>query len=121
VKFVLFILAWISFVLGVIGAFLPILPTTPFLILSAYLFSKTSPRLHLWILGLPMAGDAIRDWQTNRVIKTKAKILSASMITLSCFFISRNSNIPLLIKISVIVVLVCVAFYVTTRKSKASV
>lgn len=120
-KLVLFVLAWISFVLGVVGAFLPILPTTPFLILSAYLFSKSSPRFHVWILSLPYAGEAIRDWQINRVIKTRAKVLCATMITLSCFLIWRHGNIPLAIKIPVSLVLVLVGGYVTTRKSKATV
>jgi len=63
VKHVLFVLAWVNFGLGIVGAFLPIIPTTPFLILSAYLFSKSSPKFHAWILNLPIAGDGIRDWQ----------------------------------------------------------
>jgi len=120
VKWVLFILAWISFGLGFIGAFLPILPTTPFLILSAFLFSKSSPKFHAWILSLPFAGEAILDWRENRIIKTRAKILCASMICLSLFLIWRSQTIPLIIQILVSTILVSVGSFVVTRKSRLS-
>lgn len=117
-KIIFFIIGWVSFVLGIIGAFLPILPTTPFLILSAFLFSKSSPRFHQWILSLPVAGEGIRDWQTNRVIRLRAKILSTSMITLSLFLIHINSKINLFIKWPVSFILVGVGFFIVTRSSK---
>ena len=76
----LFVLAWISFLLGFIGAFLPILPTTPFMILAAYLFSKSSPRMHSWLTSLPYFGNAIIDWENNRVIRPRAKITAVSVL-----------------------------------------
>ncbi len=115
---ILFIIAWISFVLGIIGAFLPILPTTPFLILSAYLFSKTSPRFHAWILSLPIAGDGIRDWRENRVIKTRAKILALSMMILSLVVIWSSAKIMLAVQVFVTLILVSVGTFVGTRKSR---
>lgn len=114
----LFVIAWISFALGIIGAFLPILPTTPFLILSAYLFSKTSSKFHAWILTLPVAGDAIRDWRENRVIKTKAKILAISMMILSLIIIWNSVKIPLVIKVLVSLIILSVGTFVGTRKSR---
>lgn len=115
---ILFIIAWISFVLGIIGAFLPILPTTPFLILSAYLFSKTSPRFHAWILTLPVAGDGIRDWRENRVIKTRAKILALGMMILSLVIIWNSNKIMLPVQVFVTLILVSVGTFVGTRKSR---
>ena len=112
-----FVLAWISFVVGIIGAFLPILPTTPFLILSAYLFSKSSPRFHKWIMELPIAGDAVRDWQENRVIKMRAKILCTLMIIVSLVIIVMNQKIILPVKIIVPIILISVWSFVITRKS----
>lgn len=117
-KPILFIVAWISFALGIIGAFLPILPTTPFLILSAYLFSKTSPRFHAWIMNLPLAGDGIRDWQQNRVIKTRAKVLALSMMILSLVVIWRSEKIHIIIQVFVTLILVSVGSFVATRKKK---
>lgn len=116
-KVIWFIIAWISFALGIIGAFIPILPTTPFLILAAFLFSKSSPRFHKWILELPIAGDGIRDWQYNRVIRTRAKVLCTLMIILSVSVLVINQNIPLMIKVPVIVLLISVWSFVITRKS----
>jgi len=112
-------MAWISFVLGIIGAFIPILPTTPFLILSAFLFSKSSPRFHKWILSLPIAGDGIRDWQNNRVIRPRAKILCTTMIILSVTFLVLSEKIPLMVKVPVIILLNSVWCFVITRKNRA--
>jgi len=117
VKLVWFIFAWISFSLGIIGAFLPILPTTPFLILSAFLFSKSSPRFHQWLLNLPLAGEGIKDWNDNKVIRPRAKILCSVMIILSVGFIFYNQAILLPIKIVVGIVLISVWGFVVTRNS----
>ena len=112
-----FLLAWVSFALGIIGAFLPILPTTPFLILSAYLFSKSSPRFHTWILSLPLAGEGVRDWQENKVIRMRAKILCSLMIALSLFLIISSGTVPLPLKIAVPLTLISVWLFVVTRRS----
>ncbi len=117
-KLFFFILAWICFILGFIGAFLPVLPTTPFLLLSAYLFSKSSPRFHQWLLGLPIAGEAILDWQKNRVIRKKAKFLCSSMISLSLWVIWSSGQIMFSIKLGVSLILISVGVFVVTQKDR---
>ncbi len=119
-RLILFIFAWMSFTLGIIGAFLPIIPTTPFLILSAFLFSKSSPRFYLWLIHLPIAGEGIRDWQKNRVIRPKAKFLCVTMISFSLFMIYTNLSIPLIVKMCVSIILISVTFFVLTRKGQAT-
>lgn len=116
-KVIWFIIAWISFVIGIIGAFVPVLPTTPFLILSAFLFSKSSPRFHEWILSLPVAGEGIRDWQNNRAIRPRAKVLCSLMIALSLFFIIKSVKIVLAVKVLVATILVPVWIFVVSRKN----
>jgi uncharacterized membrane protein YbaN (DUF454 family) len=116
-KWLWFIIAWISFVLGIVGAFLPILPTTPFLILAAFLFSKSSPRFHNWLMGLPKVGDAVRDWQENRVVRRKAKVLCGSMILFSVVLIWINPKILVIIKVCITLILTNVGIFVLTRKS----
>jgi uncharacterized membrane protein YbaN (DUF454 family) len=119
-KPILFLIGWLSFVLGVLGAFLPILPTTPFLILSAYLFSKSSPRFHRWVLNLPFAGKAVKDWQENRVINPRAKFLCSVMVSFSLYIIWNHPGIITGIKILVTSILVSVTGFVVTRKSAKS-
>lgn len=106
-----------SFVLGVIGAFLPVIPTTPFLILAAFLFSKSSPRFHRWLLELPMAGPALADWNDNRVIRPRAKILCLSMIFLSLATMWVYAQVPIALKLIITTILLSVGCFVVTRKS----
>lgn len=117
-KWILFILGWVSFALGIIGAFLPVLPTTPFLILSGFLFSHSSPRFHRWLLNLPYAGEAIRDWDERKVINTRAKILCTVMIIFSDVMIWIKAPVSLTLKICLTILLFSVNLFVLTRKSR---
>lgn len=62
--------------LGLLGVVLPVLPTTPFLLLAAACFAKSSPRLHRWLLGHPVFGPPIRNWVENSAITRPAKRLA---------------------------------------------
>ncbi len=66
---------WVSLALGVLGVVLPLLPTTPFLILSAFAFGKGSDRLHHWLTNHRTFGPPIRQWATYRAISRRAKWL----------------------------------------------
>lgn len=70
----------LSLILAVLGVFLPVLPTTPFLILAAFCFSRSSHRLHQWLLNQRLFGPMIRDWETHGVIRRRAKWLSTLMM-----------------------------------------
>jgi uncharacterized protein len=73
-----------SLALGVAGAVLPLLPTTPFLLLAAYSFAQSSPRLHAWLLAHPHFGPMIEDWQQYGAIalRTKGVALFVMAVTL---------------------------------------
>ena len=73
----------VSLVLAVLGAVLPLLPTTPFVLLAAYCFSRSSPRLHGWLVNHRVAGPMIRNWRDHRAISLRAKILASGMCALS--------------------------------------
>ncbi|MBA4324289.1 MAG: DUF454 domain-containing protein [Rhodobacter sp.] len=62
--------------LGLLGVVLPVLPTTPFLLLAAGSFARSSPRLHRWLLGNPVFGPPIRNWEENGAISRRAKRLA---------------------------------------------
>lgn len=63
-----------------IGVVTPLLPTVPFLLLAAYFFSRSSERLHHWLLSHKVFGPLIVDWQTNGSIRPSAKKLSTISI-----------------------------------------
>lgn len=69
-----------SVALGVLGMFLPVLPTTPFLLLAAFCFSRSSERLHRWLTGNRWFGPILHSYQTGRGIPRRAKTLA--MVTL---------------------------------------
>lgn len=79
-KYIYVAIGSISLVLGVIGIFLPILPTTPFLLLSAALFFRGSPRLYTWLLEHKYLGPYIRSFREDRAIPLRAKIISVSLL-----------------------------------------
>jgi len=59
--------------LGALGLFLPLLPTTPFLLLAAACFARSSPRLHGWLLASPLLGPLLLDWERHGAIAPRAK------------------------------------------------
>ena len=69
--------------LGIVGAFLPLLPTTGFILLAAWSFSKSSQKWHTLLLNHQLFGPLIQQWQQQRCIPQKAKILAIASILLS--------------------------------------
>ncbi len=79
-RYSLIAIGFISLFLGVIGIFVPLLPTTPFLLLTSFLFYKSSPRLQQWLLKNPYLGKYISDFQIHKSISKKVKIFSLSLL-----------------------------------------
>ncbi len=87
-------------VLATLGVFLPILPTTPFLIVAGACFAKSSPRLHQWLLNNPTFGPLIYHWQTKRSIPRRAKRIAIFSIIVTCgwsFYILQAWYLKLLV------------------------
>ncbi|MGB9852926.1 MAG: YbaN family protein [Candidatus Kapaibacteriota bacterium] len=74
-RFVFIALGFFSLFLGIIGIFLPVLPTTPFLLLSASLFAKSSRKLYSWLLSTRTFGKIIRDYNEKKGVKLSIKSL----------------------------------------------
>lgn len=87
-KTVLTILGLISLGLGIVGIFLPILPTTPLLLLAAALFLKSNRGLYEWLLNHPKLGSYIRNFMEHKSIPLKIKVLSVSMVWITLLYCS---------------------------------
>lgn len=80
VRTFLIILGGLSLLLGLLGIFVPLLPTTPFLLLAAALWVRSSPRLYAWLLAHRRLGPYIRQFRENRAIPLRAKVVSLTLL-----------------------------------------
>lgn len=118
-KKVLFkILGLISLGLGILGIFLPILPTTPFLLLSSYLFLKSSERLYCWLINHRIFGQYIKDFQIDKSIPIKVKISSISLLWIT-ITISAVFFVPILwVKFLLFAIAIGVTIHILHYKTK---
>ncbi|ASM29841.1 Inner membrane protein ybaN [Serratia marcescens] len=79
----LIILGWLAVVLATLGVVLPLLPTTPFLLLAAWCFARSSPRFHHWLLYRSWFGSYLRHWQQHRALPPGAKWKAVLVIVLT--------------------------------------
>jgi len=83
VRWAYFAFGFFCTALGIIGAFLPVMPTTIFLILALWAFAKSCPHMESWLLTHPQFGEGLRNWQNHNVVPKKAKILMTIMMVAS--------------------------------------
>lgn len=86
VKKLIVIFGTIFLLLGVVGIFLPILPTTPFLLLASYCYFRGSERLHTWLNNHKILGPYIRNYMEHRSVKKNVKIYVLLMLWISLIF-----------------------------------
>lgn len=79
-KWLLTILGFIALGLGILGAFLPVLPTTPFLLLAAALFLRGNKDRYEWLLAHPKFGPYIRNFMVYKAIPLRIKVISVSLV-----------------------------------------
>jgi len=85
-RYILLVLGWLAMVLATLGAVLPLLPTTPFLLLAAWCFARSSPRFHHWLLYRSVFGRYLRHWQQHRAMPPGAKSRAIIFILLTFAF-----------------------------------
>ena len=76
-------LAGVCVLLGLVGIVVPVFPTVPFLLVAAWAASRSSPRLHRWLLSHPRFGRPLRDWEEAGVVRRPAKWFATVMICMS--------------------------------------
>ena len=79
-NFFYLILAYLAAGLGIIGAFLPLLPTTPFLLLAAWAATRGSPELHRWLYEHERFGPTLVAWEEKRAVSREAKVLACILM-----------------------------------------
>ena len=79
-RFLLAILGSVSLALGIMGIFLPVLPTTPFLLLSAALYMRSSQRLYEWLMSHKHLGPYIKNFREHKALPLRVKIVSVTMV-----------------------------------------
>lgn len=101
--------------LGIIGAFLPILPTTPFLLVALACFSRSFPRLEAWLLDHPRFGPPLHNWRRSGAISGHAKAIAVASMALSYVFFLVMSPVGLPLRLLVLAILCACALFVLTR------
>lgn len=112
-------LAAISFSIGVVGAFLPLLPTTVFMLIAVYCASKGSPRFEAWIRSRHYVGPLLVNWEQERAIPRRAKLAAVVMIAASALIIIWSLGEGWL-RWALVVFLTVVALWLVTRPEPSS-
>ena len=105
--------------LAFVGIFLPLLPTTPLVILSAFCFSKGSKTLHRWLLSQPLFGPVLEDWQSHHVIRFHVKCIATSLIALTMSYPVFFGPLPLWVRIGLVGIMAGVLRYIWSFPSES--
>lgn len=76
------LLGMLFLLLGAVGVVLPLLPTTPFVLLAAWCFARSSPRMHAWLLANPLFGPVLLDWERRQCVSLRVKVVALGMMLL---------------------------------------
>ena len=116
-RMILISLGWLCVSLGFIGIFVPGIPTTIFLIIALWAFTKSSKKLRNWLLNHKRFGPILNNWQQYKVVHRRAKIFMVVLMSLaSILFYYSLQNLYL--TIGLVIILVLVAIYVISLPSK---
>ena len=114
-RYALIAFGWLCVAVGLVGVVVPGLPTTIFMILAAWAFSKSSERFQAWLLGHPRFGPAVVAWRDNGAIPARAKVLALATMTLSLaiisVFVATSWTLPSVVG----GIMLCVAIFIVTR------
>jgi uncharacterized membrane protein YbaN (DUF454 family) len=110
--------AVMSLALGIIGAFVPVMPTVPFVLLAAWAAARSSPRLSHWLENHPRMGPHIRDWRSGGVVSRPAKWMATAMMA-SGGAIMMIVVRPLWVPLAVIAIMTTVGVWLWRRPEQA--
>jgi hypothetical protein len=94
IRWAYFILGWGFFALGIIGVLLPVVPTTPFMILALWAFARSSRRFHDWLYHHRWFGPPLQRWAAHRVVPLWVKLLAWGSMTASTCYLFWRGDMP---------------------------
>lgn len=103
--------------LGFIGVFLPLLPTTPFVLLAAFFFARGSARMHRWLADSPRFGHYLRDWEAEQVIPPVGKLASTVTMVPSVGWVIWSRPIHWPLELLMALTVAAVLWYIWSRPS----
>jgi uncharacterized membrane protein YbaN (DUF454 family) len=114
VRYLLVVLGVTCVGLGAAGAVLPVLPTTPFLLVAAWAFARSSRRLRVWLYGHPRFGPTLVAWHEHRAVPRRAKVMAVGLMLASLTYVAVTATHPG-VPIAVGLMMACVACFLLTR------
>jgi uncharacterized membrane protein YbaN (DUF454 family) len=115
----LIVLGWIFVIIGLIGVVLPILPTTPLLIVSLALFSKSSPRFHQMLLNNAWFGPSLKQWEDKKTMLRKNKYRASVLIVITFSISIAILNNKIELQLMLICIAMALLFFMWRIKEEA--
>ena len=116
-RYLYILLGTFSLVMGIIGIFLPVLPTTPLLLLTAFCYYRGSERMYNWLMSHPRLGTYIRNFREHRVIPRKVKAYILTLLWTSLLFCAYILH-PIWLKCLMIAIAIGVTWHILSYKSE---
>ena len=113
----LFILGWLLFALGFVGAFLPVLPTTPIMLLALWCFARSSDRFHDWLYTHRLFGPPLQQWHEYRVIPLTAKLTALFFMLASLVYLFVFLSTEVWVKVLMCTSMALGAWFILTKPS----
>jgi len=117
IRAILLITGTISLIIGIVGIFIPLLPTTPFLLITAACYARGSDRFYNWLLCNKLFGNYIKNYREGKGVALNIKIISLSLLWTTILFSAVFVVSALLIKIILITIAIAVTIHILTIKS----
>jgi len=108
---------WLAVGLAVLGALLPLLPTTPFLLVAAWAFGRSSERLRRWLYESRMFGPVLQNWEQHGAIPRWAKVLAVGVMALTLIGLIERGTVTGWVIVLVGIVLGIISLWIVTRPS----
>ena len=117
-RWIWFAAAWGFVLIGMVGVLLPLLPTTPFLLLAVWAFSRSSVRFHAWLVEHRVLGPPIRRWRSERVIPLRVKLLAVASMLASLAYSTFVLRLPWYLLAAMLVVVLAATVFLARVPSR---